>query len=874
MQRLFFHHLAILLLFLTGPAGRVQAQDRPQGQPQEIFLEFRFSSANTIINAYLYRDTIYLPIGELFTALKIDHTVSIDKRTVAGTYLDLESSFHIDLAQHTAEYRSKQTPISDSEVLVTDANIFLTPRLYFEIFKMKFLPDLSNLSLALESPYPMPIEEEFQRELRRKSLAVPFAVRPFAPLLFTPQRAFFDGGFLDYNVVAAFNPQNQSITSQLRGGSELLGGGLEIEYLGSIINQRSPSSAALARWNYIFEPNKLLTEVNIGNLSSGGLNQHQYRGIALSNEPTEIRRFFAFYQIEKILSPGWDVELFLNNQLVSFAKLDSAGKYATEIPLGYGSNQLELRYFGLKGERGVETRRIDIPMSLLPARELIYALSLGEVSYSGTRMAQGNLMYGLTDFLTTTVGVDYLSETKFSKPIFYQMLSSRFWTSYLVNLEYASSLRYGGRLRAIYQSNAGFEVSYLNYLHNLYYNPADRTSEINASGFFPTMIAGIPFNYRITGNLTKFERFSQYQYNIDVSSAFYPWYLGAGLQRYANRGISDRWFGTSSIRTFAIYSVSSQAGAFEFLNGAIINGTADFSVSTGTLERMSIDGAQSFLPHGRIRLSLDHDFRLHSSGFFLLLTFDLPTTYYTTSVSAAHTNASLYHTFNGTIGYDSNHGELLFHNRGGVGRSAATFLMYVDANGDGQFNQGEQILPDVNFNLSQSVVIDKYPSGMTRVRELLPYNRYNVEISDASEENPLIVPSVKAFSFLTPPNRYLPIDFPFYTSAIFEGTIQRSRGGQFLPVPGLNVHIRGAKEFHKEILTFSNGSFYYMGVPPGEYIVSPDSAQLRILNVTADPPQRTITIGFGGEGQFFTSLDFILSDRGETKRIPEGEAKR
>jgi len=106
----------------------------------------------------------------------------------------------------------------------------------------------------------------------------------------------------------------------------------------------------------------------------------------------------------------------------------------------------------------------------------------------------------------------------------------------------------------------------------------------------------------------------------------------------------------------------------------------------------------------------------------------------------------------------------IFHtnNLESVGLSALTMHMFVDKNGNGTFDPGEQTINYVDLNLGTAAFIEKGDSGITLIRRLLPYTRYNIDIVESSISNPLWVPKAYTFSAITEPNIYKPVDVPFY----------------------------------------------------------------------------------------------------------------
>jgi hypothetical protein len=65
-------------------------------------------------------------------------------------------------------------------------------------------------------------------------------------------------------------------------------------------------------------------------------------------------------------------------------------------------------------------------------------------------------------------------------------------------------------------------------------------------------------------------------------------------------------------------------------------------------------------------------------------------------------------------------------------------------------------------------------------------------------------------------------------------------------------------DFQIDLPTFSDGTFYHMGVPPGQYTLEPDAAQLELLGVKAEPATRSFEVRESSSGDVVERPDFGL----------------
>jgi len=82
--------------------------------------------------------------------------------------------------------------------------------------------------------------------------------------------------------------------------------------------------------------------------------------------------------------PDWTVGLYINNVLADFIRTDASGFFSFYVPLIYGSNAVELLYFGPFGEEKISQRNFNIPFNFLLPNEFEYSVSSGVVISSTT----------------------------------------------------------------------------------------------------------------------------------------------------------------------------------------------------------------------------------------------------------------------------------------------------------------------------------------------------------------------------------------------------------------------------------------------------------------------------------------------------------
>ena len=141
----------------------------------------------------------------------------------------------------------------------------------------------------------------------------------------------------------------------------------------------------------------------------------------------------------------------------------------------------------------------------------------------------------------------------------------------------------------------------------------------------------------------------------------------------------------------------------------------------------------------------------------------------------------------------------------------------------------------------------------------MSYRTYYAEIEQEFLPDPMLAPAGNKFSFIADPNRYKLIEIPLYRTGVIEGKVtlcekegDRNIGGVRLMVKGIN------RDYQKIIKTFADGTFYCMGILPGDYSLEVDPVQLGIMNAASSPQRIEFRVKTKAEGDFINNLKFKL----------------
>ena len=130
-----------------------------------------------------------------------------------------------------------------------------------------------------------------------------------------------------------------------------------------------------------------------------------------------------------------------------------------------------------------------------------------------------------------------------------------------------------------------------------------------------------------------------------------------------------------------------------------------------------------------------------------------------------------------------------------------------------------------------------------------------VAADSMSFESPLWVPGDEVVAVLPSPNHFTRVDVPLSTGAVLEGRLVRAFGGSLLGVAGATLELREQRTGRRRsVVTVTDGSFYLLGVPQGEYTLEVGPRTLDLLRQSAEPLRFTV----GPDGEAPAGLEIRL----------------
>jgi hypothetical protein len=603
-----------------------------------------------------------------------------------------------------------------------------------------------------------------------------------------------------------------------------------------------------------------LSQLRIGDGYASGPRGRSSRGLSVSNSPYVRPPTIGDVPFAGKLGAGWTVEAYRGGRLIGFDSVNALGQFSFDVPIQYGENPVDFVAFGPFGEVREFNRTYRVATDGLPARQLEYGASLGECrTMLCTATSNVDLRYGASTRWTLRAGLDqFWRDTLGNLTHPYVGFLGAITNALIAEGEAVGNAVLRGALRYEPTVNLQFGAEVNRFARGVrdpILTPDGRLSQWTANVFFRPIsrLGGTYFDAsfdRINGETT------------DISSGR----LGGSVQvadvRFlpAVRFQRQTGFGPAQSQTF--YGVNTFVLPRPSLGKVLGSMTARTSIEFEQGAGASSASAYVGFPVLRgLRAELGTNwFRgMRGPAFSLLVAAELPTVRSYTTVTAGGGNEALGTQYlTGSAIYNPTRTNVDFSAMPGLSRGGVTGRVFLDANANGRHDGGEELLQNVRVVVGP-VFSFSDRSGNYKVWDVLPYEPTPVTVDSATLASPLWVPSFARALIEPSPNRYRRFDIAILPGGVIEGVVrwgpERSAAGG--TAAGVSLVLKHQESGEQRVITtFTDGTFYAIGVRPGAWAMQVDPGCLATLGATSDPIHFTIAPSV--EGVTVSGLEVIV----------------
>ncbi len=827
--------LALLLAALLAPAQlhAQAAKDSVALEPVLVELAVGRYGSQTV-SAFRSSGDALLPVARLA------EMAELRSLALAGGALEL-----------TLEPGRRQVMLDPTkwEIRTGDATIALTPadrvvksdeqylstRVLGELLRVSFAVNWSELSVTLLDADSLPVGRRVARE-RAHALFRGTESAGGPELALGMERTRWDGMVFDYSILAPSQDLFGNGAYSAGLGLNLLGGSLE----GRVASAGPPRSGDVrvdASWAGVWRKSRYVTQLRLGDGLSTGPRPRSVRGFSMSNAPFLRSSLFGDIGFQGALGPGWEIEAYRGGRLIALDSADAIGRFSMDLPVEYGENAMDFVAYGPFGEIRRFNQNYRVTNDVIPERRMEYGVALGGCRTVECRgNANLDLRYGLSRRWTVRGGLDHFWRDSLPGLFHpYIGVGGALANAWAVEVEGVASAVVRGALRFEPSQDLRLSTEYHDFASHTVapiLTPAGRRTQ------WTTFVLARPLQSRddlyLEGTLDRITAAN----GVTTSGRL-------GLSLYASRfqlapAVRHvRYSDPTGLRTTESF-VSLNPFSLPFPELGTVLGR----VTTRTNWEIDGDGRMA-LAGGYLSREIAAHLHMEAGATWtrglgttlsLLLSTQLPTIRSTTSVTAPSTGDPLVSQFiQGSVLYDPARRQVSFAAGPSLERAGISGRVFLDTNGDGKWQSGEQAIGGVRVRAGFVTALSD-SSGQYRIWDLPAFEPVLVAVDSTTLESPLWIPAYGSMSVETGPNRFRSVDIPIVPGGVIEGRVVRQTIDSTVAVAGARLLLRrhGSSQT-AQLVTFSDGGFYLIGVKPGEYELSLDPLLLERLGLSAWP---------------------------------------
>ncbi|MBV8503753.1 MAG: carboxypeptidase regulatory-like domain-containing protein [Paucibacter sp.] len=788
--------------------------------------------------AYQEGNQVMVPLGEMARLLTLPIQVQALDGSATGLLLHPDKPFALNIGQSLVSIAGHEQQFDPRLATVVGDEVYVSAQLLSRWLPVELKTDMASLSIQVLPRERLPLQDRLERErlaaLLRQNTA---NAAPQYPLQ-NSRPGLISWPMIDQSV--GTDARRGPSGRQLRDVSTTY---LTADLLGM------EGSAYVQKASDVAKPELRLTlarndpdagllgpaqarSVAIGSIVLPGVrnlmaSSARGEGVQISNRPLDQPTTFDAHSLRGNLPPGWDVTLYYNDALVAYQASRPDGQYAfDDLPLSFGPNEFRLVFHGPLGQLRVERQSFLLDQSNLKPGQLFYSVA-HQVDEHGDLRSLAQLDVGLSSQFSGTVGYVSRPSGINGPQRQYALLGVLAYVKSMILSARLSEMQGGGRLSELgLKTRVGGLAIDLRETQRQGMFDAEEFSTL-AGGVRQQQSLSLNGNWRLPGLPVSFAM-DALRNAFDSGPANYVVSVrGSTALRGTALSNSLRWQRLGDISTLDGVLQVSRRMAGVGLNGQLLYGlkpearvqgvalSADYllgggyQINAGALH--TLDSGLSVLSAGVSRNF--GNFGLAMSG----------------SYSNQHELAVGMQLFI-ALDRDPRTGSWNLDGQPLAAMGAVSARAFVDKNGNGVRDPGEELIPNAGFILNGGGRHQRLTDedGTAMLSRLQPGRYTDIGLDPTTLEDPQWKP-VGGVRVLPRPGRVEVVEFPVVPTSEIEGTV-------FLVESG--GHRRGIGDARLELVdakgrvvasTSSSGDGYYLfhHVEPGIHTlrVVPEQAQ-------------------------------------------------
>ncbi|MFA6280524.1 MAG: hypothetical protein WC612_07015 [Bdellovibrionales bacterium] len=833
--------------------------DQKNGEP--LILQPRLKNmpaSNEFIEALDLPGQIFLPLNDLFQIIGFPIKFDDAKNEAHGFFFTPDNVFYLNVDKKEGRAGNKRLDITYRDVRRHEGQIYVSTESFTEWFGIICEIDRAKAIIQFKTDQLFPAEEAEQRQKRWNKLLT--AVAPSdndLPVLQNPYQAI-DYPSIDVSWGSNFT-HNDAITTQnntfisnynIQGAMELgyltnqfyVQGATDTNAINTIrlqAGRKDPAGNLLGVMNATQFAIGDITSPSVSFVTSNSLG----RGISMTNRSVTSSENFDVRTFTGDSVPGYEVELYRNNVLVSFQTVEANGRYNfVDIPILYGENTFRLVFYGNQGQREERIETVSASSALLKEDQFEYTLGAQQRGLSLIPINQltltnpktpvgeqlvGGFRYGVTKnytigagiaetilqdgphrYLTTSSGSNFfgiLSETSFAKD-----MTTGGWASGMSVLTGFEGVSLRGRYRQ-YNDFISESVNNLNI-------PLKSEAQIDANTqlFLPLVH---DFSLGLSGLQEVFvdnDLVPRYTYGVQVSKSLW----GLSFNNKIDYILDDekRFQDTFGFQT-RLWDINFRATGIYDLSPLQQFRSASFMTDYRLMDKLS---GQS---------QIEKDLTTNKTSFGQNINWDFDD--FRLSLNNQVDNSGDYAVGMNvlfSLNHDKVNNKWRAQPQSTTSGGAVAGRVFIDENNNDLYDEGEKLVnADVRIDRA-AVTLDE--NGFF-VAPVAPYGMSKVEINASTLSDPLLTPKTKGYRVQTRPGDTVVADFPLVHTTIIDGTSYFLEGDTKREIGNIVIELQDKDNTPiRRVISEIDGYYSFDKVQKGEYWISVPDEVLSSINAT------------------------------------------
>ena len=792
----------------------------------------------------------YLPVAGLSDVVGFYYDIDTPKRYVEGYTFSEKDSYRIDANNNSVIYKGDRINVSPEAFVDADFagdDVYVRQDVLEQIWPMRFDVNLSSLVLNIIPDNKLPFQLAFDRKLERERSMrnksedeledFPFIPYPYQ-LITKP--------VVDVSALFGFDEDTDEYVSSVNvnGANDL--GYASADY----------SANFAQRGDEFQRPRNIRFRLTRQNIHEGalpfGLEEAQAGDVRLRNRelisPNTGGRGFVFstedrqklgdfdrITIDGVGTPGYEVELYLNGELLVFSEVDERGEYRFEdVSVGYGNNRFRVVLYGPQGQIEERVENYIYQASMIKKGETDFyggivdankaLIPIDDINRRGLGEGLSANLYGsygvaekLTAFATASRSVDRAGGQDIEQD-FVSVGAVGSLGSTLAQVEGYKDLDGGTAIDVRTISDFyGFKLNtQVSSFQDFESTEADRDgaaktleTEISVRKIFRTLVGALGLELR--------QRYLRRETGPTTTEYTTRQSFGVGGVSFTNTTETDLIDGEHSFTTGRINS-SSRHKAWNWRNALSYNIHPTSEVTALQTDllygdprdyRLGLSAAYNLIQdETRLGAQISRDFKKYLGS--------LETEWSSRNGFGFTLRAST------ALGPYAKDGGYTYRSNSYAGVGPISANIYNDNNLNDIFDDGDDPVQEARIRLDRRssrdlTDEDGYVMDVTTAN----VGRVNVKVLEESIEDPYLVSSTPGYSVYPRVGVVQRLEFPLIETGAIDGTLRQSLGGQ--PIAGVTLQILDEEgDVIQETRTAADGYYTFEKIPPGSYTIRPD----------------------------------------------------